>query len=95
MSLEQLPRHEQLSLNFDTTPEDTYRQLPDNELLAAYTERVRVPLKPGRYVLQNGEYDRESIIQAILNSERERDALLAEEREEDDADRRRPGFYNN
>ena len=57
MNLEQVP--EQLSLKFDSTPEDEYRNLSDAELLKKYAEKVKVPLKTSRYVLQDGTYDRE------------------------------------
>lgn len=91
MNLEQVP--EQLSLNFDSTPEDEYRDLSDAELIEKYAEKVRVPLKTSRYVLQDGTYDRENIIWAILNPDKERDLLLNEEREDDKEAKKKGGWW--
>ncbi len=91
MNLEQVP--EQLSLKFDSTPEDEYRNLSDAELLKKYAEKVKVPLKTSRYVLQDGTYDRENIIWAILNPDTERDLLLNEEREDDKKAKKIGGWW--
>lgn len=82
MNLE-IPKGEQIPLNFDPTPEDEYEEKTGPELLLSYKEKVGVPLRTGRYILHNGELDREKVIWAILNPIQERDSLLAEERDED------------
>lgn len=90
MQTEKMPGP-QMELNFDSSPEDTYENMSDQELLEQYALKIKRSLRLGRHMLASGKIDRVAIIKAIMNPEQELDELRAIDQESDREELRRTG----